>query len=259
MPLLGVNIDHIATIRQARYRGSGGPGAHAGAGAAGEPDPVRAAHEAELGGAEIITVHLREDRRHVNDRDVYRLKDSTALRLNLEMAATEEMAGIAGKVRPHMCTLVPEGRTEVTTEGGLDVDGQLGKLKEYVARLRDLGAIASAFVDADPRQIDAAHRAGFAACEIHTGPYAAAFGAAGGDFIRPELVRELDRVRDAGRRISAAGMRFNAGHALNYTNVREVAQLPEVAELHIGHAIVSRAVFTGLREAVREMRRLMGG
>lgn len=259
MPLLGVNIDHVATIRQARYRGqtpsgAGGPG---GAAQFGEPDPVLAAHEAELGGAEIITVHLREDRRHVNDRDVFRLRDSISVRLNLEMAATDEMVAIAAKVKPHMCTLVPEGRTEVTTEGGLDVAGQAARMKDVVSRLRDLGAISSAFIDAEARQIEASHAAGFAACEVHTGPFASAFAGAGGDPIRPELERELDRVSDAGHRIRAAGMRFNAGHALNYANVRMIASLPGAAELHIGHAIVSRAVFTGLREAVREMKRLM--
>ncbi|MCK6476591.1 MAG: pyridoxine 5'-phosphate synthase [Phycisphaerales bacterium] len=245
MPLLGVNIDHIATIRQAR-RGS-------------EPDPVRAAHEAELGGADIITVHLREDRRHIQDHDVQRLAPFIAVRLNLEMAATDEMVSIARRLRPHMCTLVPEGRHEITTEGGLDVAGERKRLATAVRRLRAAGVMVSAFIDAEPDQIAASADAGFDACEIHTGPYAAAFAAAGGDFARTNLRDELAKVADAGEFIRANGMRFNAGHALNYQNVRAVAALPEVAELHIGHAIVSRAVFTGLRTAVADMKAAMKG
>lgn len=251
MPLLGVNIDHVATLRQARYRGSD---------ALGEPDPLRAAHEAELGGAEIVTVHLREDRRHIHDRDLARLREGVSARLNLEMGATDEMVRIALATRPHMCTLVPEGRLEVTTEGGLDVASQVARLRETVARLAGAGMTVSAFIDADAKQVDAAKAAGFHACEVHTGPYAAAFAAAGGDVALGTLAAELKRLGDAGHRIRAAGMRFHAGHALNYLNVRLVAGpegLPGIAELHIGHAIVSRAVFTGLRDAVAEMKRLM--
>ncbi|MBX3358522.1 MAG: pyridoxine 5'-phosphate synthase [Phycisphaeraceae bacterium] len=250
MPLLGVNIDHVATIRQAR-RGD-------------EPDPVRAAHEAEMGGADIITVHLREDRRHINDGDVERLAAMLGVRLNLEMAATEEMTEIALRLRalgrgPHECALVPEGRDEITTEGGLDVARNAAAIGRVVARLSEAGIRCSAFIDADPAQIDAAKRAGFAMCEVHTGPYARAFAAAGGDAADAGLTRAIEQVADAGRRIRAAGMRFNAGHGLNYQNVRAVASLVGIEELHIGHSIVSRAVYTGLREAVVQMKAAMAG
>jgi len=249
MPLLSVNIDHVATVRQARYRQSGDYG---------EPDPVRAAHEAEMGGADGITVHLREDRRHITDRDVELLRPLVRVKFNLEMAATDEMVGVASRVRPHSAMLVPEGRNEVTTEGGLDVAGQAARLAEVVKRLRDAGALVSAFIDAEPKQVDAAHRVGFDVCEVHTGPYAEAFLACGGDFRMSRLAGELEKVRRAGDRIRAAGMRFNAGHALNYANVGPIAGSEGISELHIGHAIVSRAVFIGLREAVREMRALCG-
>lgn len=240
---LGVNIDHVCTLRQAR-RGA-------------EPDPVRAAHEAELGGADGITFHLREDRRHINDRDVERLKESVRVKLNFEMAATDEMIAIASRINPHTAMLVPEGRAEITTEGGLDVRGQAARMKDVVSRLRGAGMIVSAFIDPDPAQVDAAHAAGFDVCEVHTGPYARAFAQAGGDDRHPALVAEFEKVRAAGARIRSLGMRFNAGHALNYPNVQPIAALPGVSELHIGHAIVSRAVFTGLREAVRDMKRLL--
>lgn len=245
MPLLGVNIDHVATLRQAR-RGD-------------EPDPVRAAHEAELGGADIITVHLREDRRHIQDSDVSRLAPFIKVRLNLEMGATDEMIGIARKLRPHMCTLVPEGRREVTTEGGLNVAGDLKRQKLVVRKLKDSGIVCSAFIDADETQIAASAQAGYDACEIHTGPYAAAFHACGGDLLREPLQAELEKISMAGKLIQRQGMRFNAGHALNYHNVHHVASLEGVAELHIGHSIVSRAVYTGLRQAVREMKDAMHG
>lgn len=245
MPFLSVNIDHVATIRQAR-RGD-------------EPDPVRAAHEAEMGGADGITVHLREDRRHIQDRDVRLLRELVKVKFNLEMAATEAMVKIAVRVKPHTTMLVPEGRQEVTTEGGLDVAGQAARLKNVVRKLRAAGSFVSAFIDADARQVDGAAACGFHVCEIHTGPYAHAFARCGGDFLNPALVREIEKVRDAGARIVAAGMRFNAGHALNYHNVRPVAALPGVQELHIGHAIVSRAVYVGLRGAVREMKGLIDG
>lgn len=239
MPQLGVNIDHVATIRQAR-RGD-------------EPDPVRAAHEAELAGADIITAHLREDRRHVNDRDIERLRETVRVRLNMEMAATDEMVEIARRVRPHMATLVPEGRLEVTTEGGLDVAAQRDGLARVVRSLTEAGVRVSAFIDPDPDQADAAAEVGFAMCEVHTGPYAAAFAGAGGDFLDEALNRELEKVRRTGERIVQNGMRFNAGHALNYHNVRPIAQMAGLAELHIGHSIVSRAVYVGFRRAVREM------
>jgi pyridoxine 5-phosphate synthase len=240
---LGVNIDHVATVRQAR-RGV-------------EPDPVRAAHEAELGGADGITVHLREDRRHVQDHDVERLRASVNVKLNLEMAATDEMVAIAARVKPQIAMLVPEGREEITTEGGLDVASQAARLTDVVARLKGGGLVVSAFIDAEPRQVDAAAACGFDVCEVHTGPYAEAFHQTGGDFLIGDLQRRLDEVKDAGARIRAAGMRFNAGHALNYANVQPIAALPGVAELHIGHAIISRAVYTGLLSAVHEMKRLM--
>lgn len=244
---LGVNIDHVATVRQARYRGV----------AEGEPDPVRAAHEAELGGADGITVHLREDRRHIQDRDVELLRSLVKVKLNLEMAATDEMVGIATRLAPHTAMLVPEGREEVTTEGGLDVAGQVKRMREVVKRLKGAGLIVSAFIDADERQVSAAGEAGFDVCEVHTGPYAHAFASCGGDFRREELSRALSAVECAGRAIKAAGMRFNAGHALNYHNVGPVAGLRGIEELHIGHAIVSRAVYVGMREAVRQMKALM--
>lgn len=240
---LGVNIDHVATVRQAR-RGH-------------EPDPVWAAVEAHLGGADGITVHLREDRRHIQDADVRRLRELTHIKLNLEMAATDEMVGIACQIKPEMAMLVPEGRHEITTEGGLDVAGQEARLREVVARLADAGIVTSAFIDAELPQIEAAARIGVRVCEIHTGPYAHAFHERGRDAESPAVLAELAKIRAAGAAIVAAGMRFNAGHALGYYNVQPVAALPGVRELHIGHAIVSRAMFVGMREAVAEMKRLM--
>lgn len=246
---LGVNIDHVATLRQARYRDMD---PHAG-----EPDPVRAAHEAELGGADGITVHLREDRRHIQDRDVELLRKLVKVKLNLEMAATPEMVAIAERQRPHTVMLVPEGRREVTTEGGLDVAGQREAMREIVRRLRGSGLLVSAFIDPDDHQVDACLEAGFDVCEAHTGPYARAFAAEGGDFRKRALSDELSRIARAGERIRAGGMRFNAGHALNYHNVQPIAALAGIEELHIGHAIVSRAIYSGLRGAVAEMKRLM--
>lgn len=244
MALLSVNIDHVATLRQARYRKSG---------VYGEPDVARAVQEVELGGAQGVTVHLREDRRHVIDRDVRVVRELCRVKFNLEMAATDEMITIAREVRPHSAMLVPEGRNEVTTEGGLDVAGQLERMREVVQRLRDGGAQVSAFIDADERQIDACLHAGFDVCEVHTGPFAEVFAASGGDFREPMLREALAKVMRAGSAIVERGMRFNAGHALNYQNVSAIAALPGVVELHIGHAIVSRSVFSGLREATREM------
>jgi pyridoxine 5-phosphate synthase len=242
---LGVNVDHVATVRQARRTY--------------EPDPVWAAVEAHLGGADGITVHLREDRRHIQDEDVRRLRELTHIRLNLEMAATDEMIGIAARIKPEMAMLVPEGRHEITTEGGLDLAANEKALKAKVAKLREAGIVVSAFIDAEARQVEAAARLGVAVCEIHTGPYAHAFHSKGRDEESPAVVAEIERIRKAGEAIRGLGMRFNAGHALNYFNVEPIARLPGVRELHIGHAIVSRAVFTGMREAVREMKQLIVG
>jgi len=240
---LGVNVDHVATVRQARRTY--------------EPDPVWAAVEAHLGGADGITCHLREDRRHIQDEDVRRLRELTHIRLNLEMAATDEMVGIACRIKPEMAMLVPEGRAEITTEGGLNITAQEASLKAAVAKLAGAGIMVSVFIDAELRQVEAAARIGAAVCEIHTGPYAHAFHSRGRDAESPAVVAELKKIQAAGEAIRAAGMRFNAGHALNYFNVEPVAALPGVRELHIGHAIVSRAVFVGMREAVREMKSLM--
>ncbi|MEM1423233.1 MAG: pyridoxine 5'-phosphate synthase, partial [Planctomycetota bacterium] len=240
MPQLSVNIDHVATVRNARYRGSQNSAPGASSDLFAEPDPVRAAHECELAGAHGITVHLREDRRHIHDRDVELLRPLVRVRFNLEMAATDEMVAIAARVRPHSAMLVPEGREEVTTEGGLDVAGKKDRLRDVVSRLREAGCFVSCFIDAEDAQVDACAELGVDICEVHTGPYAHAFAQHGGDFRQAALARELERVSDAGERIVRAGMRFNAGHALNYANVRPIADLEDVAELHIGHAIISR-------------------
>ena len=240
---LGVNIDHVATVRQARRTY--------------EPDPVWAAVEAQLGGADGITVHLREDRRHIQDADVRRLRELTHIKLNLEMAATDEMVGIALQLRPEMVMLVPEGRHEITTEGGLDIAAQGKRLTKVVAKLAGAGIVSSVFIDAELRQVEAAARIGARVCELHTGPYAHAFHSQGRDADSAPVLAELARLREAGVAIRALGMRFNAGHALNYHNVQPVAALPGVRELHIGHAIVSRALFVGMREAVHEMKRLI--
>ncbi len=252
---LGVNLDHVATLRQARYRTGGGAGASPEE--YGEPDVVRALHEAELGGADCITVHLREDRRHIVDREVEAMRPVARVKFNLEMAPTEAMVGVAERIRAHMATLVPEGRLEVTTEGGLDVRAQQGRLREVVSRLRGAGVASSAFIDPDVGQIEAAAAAGFAACELHTGAYATAFARAGGSFRDPRLLVAYDAIATAGRRIVEMGLQFNAGHALNYANVQPIAMLDRIEELHIGHSIVARAVFTGLRGAVGEMKGLL--
>jgi pyridoxine 5-phosphate synthase len=240
---LGVNVDHVATVRQARRTY--------------EPDPVWAAVEAHLGGADGITVHLREDRRHIQDKDVGRLRELTHIKLNLEMAATAEMVAIARRIKPEMAMLVPEGRHEITTEGGLDVCSSEKKLSKAVAQLVDAGIMVSVFIDPEIKQVEAAKRIGAAVCEVHTGSYAHAFHAKGRDSESPAVVSQLKKITKAGEGIRALGMRFNAGHALNYFNVEPVARLPGVRELHIGHAIVSRALFVGMREAVREMKRLI--
>ena len=240
---LGVNIDHVATIRQARRTY--------------EPDPVWAAVEAHLGGADGITVHLREDRRHIQDEDVRRLRELTHIKLNLEMAATDEMIAIACRIKPEMAMLVPEGREEVTTEGGLDIVSREKRLRAAVAKLAKSGIVTSVFIDAELAKVEAASRIGARVCEVHTGPYAHAFHSKGRDAESAPVVAEVEKVRRAGEAIRSLGMRFNAGHALNYANVEPIASLPGVRELHIGHAIVSRAVFVGMREAVREMKALM--
>jgi pyridoxine 5-phosphate synthase len=252
MPLLSVNIDHVSTLRQARYRGGNDAATY------GEPDAVRAAHEAELGGADGITIHLREDRRHITDRDADLLRPFVRVRFNLEMGATDEMVAIAARLRPHSAMLVPEGRHEVTTEGGLDVAGNQARLRTVVKRLHDAGCVVSAFIDAQEKQVDAAAALGMDVCEVHTGPYAAHFAACGGDPRNAALAGECALIASIGQRIRSAGMRFNAGHALNYANVGPIARIPGVEELHIGHAIISRAIFVGLREAVRQMKEVIG-
>lgn len=234
--LLGVNIDHVATLRQARGTRY--------------PDPVQAAIEAEQAGADAITLHLREDRRHIQERDVEMVQDITQTRVNLEMAVTEDMLAFAERVKPADCCLVPEKREELTTEGGLDVAGQRTRMREACARLADAGVRVSLFIDAEDEQIDAAAAVGAPVIEIHTGHYADAES-------REARDAEYRRILKAVARGVDAGLRVNAGHGLHYHNVQPVAAIAEVRELNIGHAIVARAVFSGLREAVREMKRLM--
>ncbi|MDY4314040.1 pyridoxine 5'-phosphate synthase [Pectobacterium actinidiae] len=234
--LLGVNIDHIATLRNARGTAY--------------PDPVQAAFIAEQAGADGITVHLREDRRHITDRDVRILRETLQTRMNLEMAVTEEMLNIACEVKPHFCCLVPEKRQEVTTEGGLDVAGQQEKIDNAVARLSQANILVSLFIDADKRQIDAAVASGAPYIEIHTGAYADAPD----DETRQH---EFERIRDAATYAAAQGLKVNAGHGLTYHNVQPIAALPEMHELNIGHAIIGRAVMSGLKDAVAEMKNLM--
>ncbi|MEQ4530915.1 MAG: pyridoxine 5'-phosphate synthase [Mixta sp.] len=234
--LLGVNIDHIATVRNAR-------GTH-------YPDPVQAAFVAEQAGADGITVHLREDRRHITDRDVRLLRQTIETRMNLEMAVTEEMLTIACELKPQFCCLVPEKRQEVTTEGGLDVAGQQEKLNAAVARLSAAGILVSLFIDADKQQIDAAVAAGAPYIEIHTGAYAEAEEGSARD-------AELARIREAASYAAAKGLKVNAGHGLTYHNVLPIAALPEMHELNIGHAIIGRALMSGLADAVKEMKQLL--
>ncbi len=234
--LLGVNIDHIATLRQARLTRY--------------PDPVQAAFFAEQAGADSITVHLREDRRHIQERDIDLLRQSMLTPMNLEMAVTENMLEFAEKVIPEFCCLVPESREELTTEGGLDVAGQLGRVSEACARLKKAGIRVSLFIDADSRQITAAQETGTDVIELHTGHYAdAAFGR--------ESEIELKKIVSAVEQAKSLGLKVNAGHGLNYQNVRHIAQIPDIEELNIGHGIIARAVFTGLEEAVREIKRIM--
>jgi len=236
VPKLSVNIDHIATIRQAR-QGT-------------EPDPVAAAVLAELAGAEGIIAHLREDRRHVQDRDLRLLRETVRTKLNMEMAATNEMQRIAIEMKPDFSTLVPEKREELTTEGGLEVASRIDFLKSYVARLQQGGIIVSLFVDPDGKQIAASKKTGADWVEIHTGAYANA---------RTEKDRhhELVKIVEAVKLAASLGLRIGAGHGLNYVNVRSIARIPEVSELNIGHSIISRAALVGMDRAVREMNQLI--
>ncbi|MFJ5159642.1 pyridoxine 5'-phosphate synthase [Pantoea sp. NPDC088449] len=234
--LLGVNIDHIATVRNARGTNY--------------PDPVQAAFVAEQAGADGITVHLREDRRHITDRDVRILRDTIQTRMNLEMAVTDEMIDIACEIKPHFVCLVPEKRQEVTTEGGLDVAGQQDKINAAVRLLSEAGILVSLFIDADHRQIEAAVASGAPYIEIHTGAYAEAAEGL-------ERQAELSRIRKAATFAASLGLKVNAGHGLTYHNVQPIAELPEMHELNIGHAIIGRALFSGLADAVTEMKQLM--
>jgi pyridoxine 5-phosphate synthase len=232
---LGVNIDHVATLRQARR--------------ARYPDPLSAALMAEEAGADSITLHLREDRRHIQDRDVLVMREALQTRMNLEMAVTEEMLRMAQQVRPQDVCLVPESRQEVTTEGGLNVAGQSARIADAVAALAGAGIRVSLFIDPEAAQIDASRRAGAPVIELHTGAYAEAEGAA--------RAREFERLRSAAKHAASLGLTVNAGHGLNYHNVEPIAAIAEIIELNIGHAIVARALFDGLAKAVRDMKQLM--
>lgn len=234
--LLGVNIDHVATLRQARGTRY--------------PDPVHAALQIEQAGADSITLHLREDRRHIQDRDVYQLRERMLTRMNLEMAVTDEMVAIACDVRPENCCLVPEKREELTTEGGLDVIRYQTEISSACAQLADAGVIVSLFIDADPAQIDAAKATGAPVIEIHTGHYADA-----GDSV--ERQRLLTEIITACKHADSIGLQVNAGHGLNRQNIRDIARLPMVHELNIGHAIIADSVFMGLEKTIAEYRRLM--
>ena len=234
--LLGVNIDHVATLRQARGTRY--------------PDPIQAAIEAEQAGADAITLHLREDRRHIQDRDVEMLKDILQTRMNLEMAVTDEMVAIAQRVKPADCCLVPERREELTTEGGLDVAGQFDRVKEACDKLAAAGVRVSLFIDADAEQIEAASKAGAPVIELHTGSFADADTPA-------QQHLELSSIIQGVKLGNDMGLQVNAGHGLHYHNVADIATIEGIRELNIGHAIVARAVFTGLKAAVMEMKRLM--
>lgn len=232
---LGINIDHVATIRNARG------GAH--------PDPVRAAHMAAAAGADGITAHLREDRRHISDSDIARLANEIQLPLNLEMAATEEMLAIALRHRPHAACIVPENRAERTTEGGLDVAGQMERLRPMVAKLTEAGVRVSLFIEADPRQLDAARAIGAPVVELHTGAYCDHGGAA--------RDAEFERIIAAAAHAEAIGLECHAGHGLSYDTVRPVAAITSIAELNIGHFLVGEAIFVGFEASIRRMRELM--
>ena len=232
---LGVNVDHVATLRQAR-RGR-------------YPDPVHAALVAETAGADSITLHLREDRRHIQDHDVRSLRGLLQTRMNLELAVTDEMLAITAEVRPADCCFVPERRQEITTEGGLDVAAQAARVRDATAHLRQAGVRVALFIDPDPRQVEAAAHAGAPVVELHTGAYAQAAGS--------HQATELERLRAAARLGASLGLEVHAGHGLNYRNVRPVAALPEIVELNIGHALIAHALYVGLAAAVREMKALM--
>ncbi len=234
---LGINIDHVATVRQARR--------------APYPDPVHAALLAEQAGADNITLHLREDRRHIQDRDVHSLRPLLLTRMNLEMGLTKEMLGIALKVLPHDCCLVPEKREEITTEGGLEVAGDLSRVGDGVRELAASGIRVALFIAPDLAQVEAAKRSGAPVIELHTGSYADATGSA--------QARELERLAAAARLAASLGLEVHAGHGLTYHNVQPVAAIPEIVELNIGHCIIARAIFTGLESAVRDMKALMIG
>jgi pyridoxine 5-phosphate synthase len=238
---LGVNIDHVATLREARYRGLG----------RGEPDPVAAALDSEAAGAHGITAHLREDRRHIQDRDVWKLREVIKTRLNLEMANAPEIVGIALKLKPDIVCVVPERRQEVTTEGGLDVAGNLQAITETRKRMNDAGIEVSLFIAPDPPQIEAAARSGSQFIEMHTGAFADAFA------LEPQRPDELNRLIAGAKQAHALGLHVNAGHGLNYLNLPLIHRVPHLVELNIGHSIISRAVTVGLQTAVREMLALM--
>jgi pyridoxine 5-phosphate synthase len=238
---LGVNIDHVATLREARYRGR----TH------GEPDPVAAAQACEAAGAHGITAHLREDRRHMQDRDVWKLREVIKTRLNLEMANAPEIVNIALKLKPNIVCVVPERRQEVTTEGGLDAAGAVAALTDTRKRMNDGGIEVSLFIAPDPAQIEAAARIGSKFIELHTGAFAEAFDDERG------RAAELDRLIAGAKQAHALGLKVNAGHGLNYHNLTTLHRVPHLVELNIGHSIISRAVTVGIKSAVREMLRLM--
>jgi pyridoxine 5-phosphate synthase len=240
---LGVNIDHVATLRQARYRGR----------ERGEPDPIEAALICEAAGAHGITAHLREDRRHILDRDVWKLREVVKTRLNLELANAPEIVAIALRLKPDIVCFVPERREEVTTEGGLDVAGQLAALTDARKRMTDAGIEVSLFIAPDPKQVEASARTGSQFIELHTGSFAEHFHETG------RRQAELERLMAAARQAHQLGLKVNAGHGLNYENLPVLHQVPHLIELNIGHSIVSRAVFTGLAAAVQEMLHLMKG
>lgn len=245
MILLGVNIDHCATVRQARYRQ-----AESTEGGCVEPDPVSFAVRSERAGADGITVHLREDRRHIQERDVWRLRESIGTRLNLEMACTPAMIGFALKLKPESVCVVPESREEVTTEGGLDVVGAAERVRACVEAMNDAGIITSLFIDPDEAQIELSAKLGAPWIELHTGAYANAYHGSG-------RAAEFKRLRIGATLGQQCGLVVNAGHGINYVNIAEVRTLPHLHELNIGHSIVSRALFTGVDEAVREMKARM--
>ncbi len=247
MILLGLNIDHCATVRQARYRAVA-PGAEP----AVEPDPVALALRAEQAGADGITIHLREDRRHIVDADVQRVRAEIGTRMNLEMACTEEMTAIAKKLRPDSVCLVPENRAEVTTEGGLDVVGQRNRVAAIIDAMGEVGVKVSLFIDPDEPQISLAAELGAPWVELHTGSWANAF-------YTDRRASEYARLVRGAEQAHAAGLVVNAGHGINYENVAEIRQLPHLHECNIGHSIISRALFTGIDEAVREMKQLLDG